>query len=147
MPFHSYNHGLVTSTKGLAIEAAKITTLDVAAGSGSTHYCTIAEQGNSNLIASVEHTSTGVYTVTLNKPYPPALVLCIPAISSTSATTDLIHARYTDASYNSTTGTFTIQLINDDDSGAGVEVAGGSANELHLLMMFRRYTSVHGTNG
>lgn len=145
--YHSYNHGLVTSTKGLAIEAAKITALDVAAGTGSTHYCTVAEQGNSNLIAHVEHTSTGIYTVQLNLPYPPALVICIPSISSTSATTDLIHARYTDGSYSATAGTFEIELINDDDSGAGVAVAGGSANELHLLMMFRRYTNVHGSNG
>ena len=143
MGFHSYNHGLVTSTKGLAIEAAKITALDVAGGSGSTHYCTVAEQGNSNLIQYVEHTSTGVYTVQLNKPYPHAMVACLPAISSVSATTDLIHPRYTDASYSATTGQFTIQLIDDDDSGAGVAVAGGSANELHLLMMFKRYTNMN----
>lgn len=141
MPYHSYNHGLVTSSKGLAIEFAKITDLDVSAGSGSSHYATVEEQGNSNFIQFVEHTSTGVYTFQFNKPYPPFLVVCLPAISSTSPTTDLIHARYADGSYDETLGTLVVHLVNDDDAGAGVAVAGGATNELHLIMVFSRYSS------
>lgn len=139
MSTHSYNHGLVTSTKGMAIEFVKITGLNVSAGASAA--CTV-DDGNSNLVLKCIHGATGVYTVTLNKPYPYMMLACVPAISSASATTDLIHARYKDASYSNTAGTFEIHLINDDDSGAGVAVAGGAANELHLMLVFGRYKHI-----
>lgn len=134
MGYHSYNHGLVTSSKGLAIEFVKITGLD-----GATQ---TVDDGDSNLVLSCEKGATGVYTITLNKPYPPKLLLCHPSISSTSATTDLIHARYTDSSYSATAGTFTVHLVNDDDSGAGVAVDGGAANILTLVLVFNRYNNL-----
>lgn len=130
--FHSYNHGLVTSSKGMAIEFIKITGLD-----GATQ---TVDDGHSNLVLSCTKGSTGVYTITLNKPYPPALLAIVPAISSTSPTTDLIHPRYTDSSYSATAGTFEIHLINDDDSGAGVAVDGLAANILSVVVVFQRYT-------
>src|SRR5689334_20873532 len=113
---HSYNHGLVTSSKGLAIEFVKITGLN-----GSTQ---TVDDGKSGLVLSCAKGSTGIYTVTLKKPYPPKILACIPSITSVSATTDLIHPRYKDASYSATAGTFEVHLINDDDSGAGVAVDG-----------------------
>lgn len=131
---HSYNHGMVTSSKGMAIEFAKITGLNSATQT--------VDDGRSGLLLSCAKGSTGVYTFTLNKPYPYDLLVCVPSISSTSATTDLIHARYKDASYSNSAGTFEVHLINDDDSGAGVAVDGLAANELHLVMVFRRYKSI-----
>lgn len=137
MPNHSYNHGLVTSSKGLAIEFVNITDLDVTPAADAE--CTV-DDGHSNLISSVIHSATGVLDVTLNKPYPPVLVAVIPSISSTSPTTDLIHARYDNGSYNPDTGTLKLHLINDDDSGAGVAVAGGANDELMVILVFQRYT-------
>ena len=139
MPYHSYNHGLVTSAKGVAIEFVKVTGLDVAPAADAD--CTV-EDGNSNLILSCIHGATGVYTFTLNKPYPPRLLACIPTISSTSAVTDLIHARYNNGSYSASAGTFEVHLINDDDAGVGVAVAGGADDELMLVLVFERYTTL-----
>ena len=136
---HSYNHGLVTSSKGLAIEFVKVTGLDVAPGVAAT--CTV-DDGNSGLVFSVIHSATGIYDVTLVKPYPPKLLACIPSISSTSATTDLIHPRIDNAGYNATTGTFQVHLINDDDAGAGVAVAGGASDELMMILVFNRYNNL-----
>lgn len=139
MPYHSYNHGLVTSSKGMAIEFVKVTGLDVAPGASAA--CTV-DDANSNLVLSVIHSATGVYDFTLNKPYPPSLLAVIPAISSTSATTDLIHPRYDNESYSASAGTFSIHLINDDDAGAGVAVAGGADDELMVILVFGRYTTL-----
>lgn len=134
MSFHSYNHGLVTSTKGMAIEFVKITDLHLATQA--------VNDGNSNLVLSCTKGATGIYTITLRKPWPPFLLACVPSISSTSAVTDLIHPRYKDASYSATAGTFEVHLINDDDVGPGVAVDGASANELHLMLVFERYKRI-----
>jgi hypothetical protein len=131
---HSYNHGLVTSSKGLAIEFVKITGLN-----GATQ---TVDDGDSGLVSGCAKGATGVYTVTLRTPRPPKLLACIPSVSSTSPTTDLIHARYKDASYSASAGTFEVHLVNDDDSGAGVAVDGGAANELHLVLIFNRYNNL-----
>lgn len=139
MGFHSYNHGLVTSSKGMAIEFVKITNLDITPAADAA--CDV-DDGNSNLVSSVLHTATGIYSVQLNKPYPPSVVAVIPAISSTSATTDLIHPRYNNGSYSASAGTFEIHLINDDDSGAGVAVDGGADDELMLVLVFARYSNM-----
>lgn len=139
MTTHSYNHGLVTSSKGFAIEFVKVTNLDITPAADAE--CDV-EDGHSNLIDTVITAATGIYSFTLNKPYPPELLLCIPMVSSTSATTDLIHARYNNGSYDATAGTFEIHLINDDDSGAGVAVAGGADDELMVMLVFGRYTNI-----
>lgn len=139
MPYHSYNHGLVTSAKGLAIEFVKLTGLDISPAADAE---LTVDDGNSNLIASAITAATGVITVTLNKPYPPALLAVIPSLSQTSATTDLTHARYDNAGYDPDTGVFTIYLVNDDDSGAGVAVAGGADDELCMILVFHRYTTL-----
>lgn len=137
---HSYNHGLVTSLKGAAIEAIRITGLDGAPGASAT--VTIAEQCNAGLVSSVLHTDTGIYTLQFSAPYPPKILICIPECSQADGTTDLIHAAYKSGSYNATTGQLIIFLENDDDSGAPVLVDGGATDELHVLMMFRRYNTV-----
>lgn len=136
---HSYNHGLVTSSKGLAIEFVKVTGLNVSPGASAT--CTV-DDGDSGLVFKVVHSATGVYDFTLVKPYPPKLLACIPTISSTSATTDLIHPRYDNGSYSASAGTFSVHLVNDDDSGAGVAVAGGANDELMLVLVFNRYSNL-----
>lgn len=134
---HSYNHGLVTSSKGLAIEFLKITGLNVAVGQN----CTV-DDGDSGLVLRCVHTATGVYTLTFTKPYPPKILAVIPSISSTSATTDLIHARWTDGNYNSTAGTMELHLINDDDVTTGVAVDGAAANWLNVVLIFNRYKNL-----
>lgn len=137
--FHSYNHGLVTSSKGMALEFVAVSNLDISPAADAA--CDV-DDGHSNLVLSVIHSATGVYDVTLNKPYPPGLVAVVPALSQTSATTDLIHPRYDNAGYNATTGTFTVFLVNDDDSGAGVAVDGGADDVLSLILVFQRYTNL-----
>lgn len=139
MGYHSYNHGLVTSSKGMAIEFVKVTGLDISPAADAE--CDV-DDGNSNLIESVIHSATGIYDFQLNLPYPPTMVACIPSISSTSATTDLVHPRIDNAGYDASAGTFTVHLINDDDSGAGVAVAGGADDELMLILVFGRYTNI-----
>lgn len=134
---HSYNHGLVTSSKGLAIEFVKVTALNVSTGQN----CTV-DDGDSGLILKCVHTATGIYTFTMTKPYPPKVLLVSPDITSTSPTTDLIHARYTEGSYNATAGTFEVHLINDDDVGPGVAVDGSATNQLHLMLVFNRYKNL-----
>lgn len=138
MSLHSYNHGLVTSTKGMAIEAAVVTGLDVAPGAEAE--CTV-DDFKSNLVESVIHSATGVLDVQLRQPYPASLT-CVPSISASGATQDLIFPRYVDDSYDPTTGAFQVVLTNDDDSGAGVAVAGGATNELTLLMFCQRYKNL-----
>ncbi len=139
-PTHSYNHGLVTSSKGAAIEFVKVTGMNVAPGASAT--CTV-DDGNSNLVRSVIHGSTGVYTFQLNLPYPPAMMLCIPAFSNPDGTTDIRIPAYDSGTYSPTAGTFVINLMNDDDSGAPVLAAAAAAgDELHLILVFMRYSTL-----
>jgi hypothetical protein len=131
---HSYNHGMVTSMKGAAIEAVRITNLDAADND-------IADQSASGLVAS-SAISSGLVTVQLAAPYPPRLVVCIPSLSGVSTTTDLGFARYVDDSYDADAGTFEIALSNDDDAGAPAALSPSATLELHILMVFCRYTSL-----
>ena len=130
---HSYNNGLHTTSKGITYDAVRVTGLN-------TTPCTIAEDCKSGLISGVTRGVTGEYVFQLTAPFPPKIVACIPHISGTSTTTDLLHARYKDASYNATTGQFTILVSDDDDSGAPIAANGAAANELMVLMAFNRYT-------
>lgn len=135
---HSYNHGLVTSSKGAAIEFVKVTGLDITPAADAA--CTV-DDCKAGLISSVIHSATGVYDFTLTLPYPPSLVACIPHISNADGTTDLVFPSYDSATYSASAGAFTIRLSNDDDSGAPVLVAGGATDELYLILVFRRYTT------
>lgn len=135
---HSYNHGLVTSSKGAAIEFVKVTGLDVAPGAAAA--CTVNDVKAGSVLSCI-HSATGVYDFTLTKPYPPSLVLCIAEVSNANGTTDLRHASYKSASYSATAGTFTVVLSDDDDSGAPVLADGAATDELHLILVFRRYTT------
>lgn len=130
---HSYNNGLHTTSKGITVDAVRVTGLN-------TTPCTIAEDCKSGLISGVTKGATGVYTFQLTAPYPPKVVIIQPTISGVNPTTDIIHPQYKDASYNATTGQFVIELMNDDDAGTPVAVDGGATNELHVFMMFNRYT-------
>lgn len=130
---HSYNNGLHTTSKGITVDALRVTGLD-------TSPCTIAEDCKSGLVSGVTKGETGTYTFQLTKPYPPKLVLCHPDISCAAVTTDILTARYKDNSYDSTAGTFVVFVSNDDDSGAPVAADGASTNELHVFLMFNRYT-------
>lgn len=136
---HSYNHGLVTSLKGAAIEAIRITALSTAPGVGVT--ATVAEQCNSGFVSSVKHEATGTYVLQLAAPYPPKLVVCHADCSQADGITDLRFAQYKSASYNATTGQLTILVMNDDDAGAPVLADGGATDELHVTMIFRRYNT------
>lgn len=138
MSLHSYNHGLVTSTKGVALQAAVVTNLDISPAADAA--CDVNDF-KSNFVQSVIHSATGVLDVQLNQPYPASLT-CMPSISAAAAAHDLIHPRYVDGSYDASLGTFQVVLTNDDDSGAGVAVAGGAANELTLFMICQRYSNL-----
>jgi len=130
---HSYNNGLHTSSKGITVDAVRVTALN-------TTPCTIAEDCKSGLITGVTRAVTGQYVFQLSAPFPPKLVVCLPAISGTSTTTDLLHARYLENSYNATTGQFTVLLSDDDDVTAPIAANGSATNELHVFLMFNRYS-------
>lgn len=129
---HAYNNGLHTSSKGLTVDALRVTGLNVANG----QLCTIAEDCKSGLIASVTHTATGVYTFQMSLPYPPKLVVNNPTLSAASATAALLVARYQSVSYNATTGQFIINITNSSVAAAD----GGATDELHVSLNFNRYT-------
>lgn len=131
---HSYNHGLVTSMKGAAIEAVRIVGMDDATPS-------VDEGCGAGLVDSVA-LAAGVVTVQLAAPYPPKLIVCIPSYSAAAATTDIITARYVTDSYDETAGTFQIALSNDDDAGAPIAASPGATDELHLLLVFGRYNGI-----
>lgn len=131
---HSYNHGLVTSMKGAAFEAVRVSGMNTA-------NCTIEEQGASGLFSAVTIAS-GLLTFQMRGPYPPKLIVCIPAYSGTSTTTDIITARYVENSYNATTGQFQIALSNDDDSGAPAAASPAAADELHVFLVMGRYAGL-----
>ena len=138
MGLHSYNHGLVTSSKGMAIEFVKVTDLDETPGAAVA--CTV-DDGNSNLVLSVIHSATGTFDVTLNKPYPPSLLICIPEVSSAAGVTDL-SASYKSGSYVAATGTFTVYVQNDDGDGTPALADGAATDELHMILVFGRYTTL-----
>jgi hypothetical protein len=131
MPTHSYNHGIVTSAKGLALESVTITGMDASP-------CTVDEQFNSNLVDEVT-ISTGVVSIQLNAPYPPRCK-AIAGYTSALATTDIITPRVKSDGYDADTGILTVYLSNDDDSGAPVAASPAAADELTVFLMCGRYT-------
>ena len=128
---HSYNNGLHTASKGITVDAVRVTGLNVTVG----QLCTIAEDAKAGLIASVTHTATGIYTFQLSLPFPPKVVLIHPYLSAVAGTSALNVARYINASYNATTGQFIVHT-----SVAGTLTDGGAADELHVALHFNRYT-------
>jgi len=128
---HMYNYGMNTSSKGLTVDAIRVTGLNATVG----QLCTIAEDCKSGLISSVTHTATGVYTFQLSVPYPPKYVIIQPSLSATAATSAGNTARYQSASYNPTTGQFIITC-----NVAGVATDGGATDELMVDLAFNRYT-------
>ena len=132
---HSYNNGLHTSSKGITVDAVRIVGLN-----GTTP--TVEEDCKSGLVASVSKAVTGTVILQLSVPYPPKNVIAIASMSNLNGTTDLVHAQVKQDGYDATTGRLTIYLMNDDDSGAPVLVDGPTATaELHVLMMYNRYTN------
>lgn len=130
---HSYNNGLHTTSKGITVDAIRITGLN-------TTPCTIAEDCKSGLVSGVTRAVTGEYVLQLTAPFPPKLVICQPQMSGTTTTTDLLHARYKESSYNATTGQLTILVSDDDDVTTPIAANGSATNELHVFMMFNRYS-------
>jgi hypothetical protein len=130
---HQYNHGLVTSMKGPAIEAFRLTGMNVAA-------CTIEDQCKSGLVASAA-ILTGVVTVQFSLPYPPAIVACTVSYSSLSALDDIITARPRLNGYNAATGQLIIDLSNDDDVTSPAAATPAASDELNVIAVFRRYTA------
>lgn len=130
---HSYNNGLHTTSKGITVDAVRITGLD-----GATQ--TIAEDCKSGLVTGCTSGATGVFVLQLSKPYPPKIVICQPTLSSAAGITDLF-ARYDSDGYDATAGTITIRVSDDDGDGTPALAAGAATDELHVLMMFNRYTA------
>lgn len=131
---HSYNNGLHTSSKGITIDAVRIESLDSATP-------TVAEDCKSGLVASVSRAVAGTYVLQLSKPYPPKMVVCIPGVSNANGTTASLQAEVKQDGYDATAGTVTIYLQNDDAVGVPVLTSGAANQELHVIMMFNRYTN------
>ncbi len=131
---HSYNNGLHTTSKGITIDAVRIVDLDSATP-------TVEEDCKSGLIESVSRAVAGVYVLQLSQPYPPKMVVCLPGVSQANGTTDILHAQVDQDGYDASAGTLTIYTMNDDDSGAPALLSGAANQELHVIMMFNRYTN------
>lgn len=129
---HMLNNGFNTSSKGLTIEAVRVTGLNVANG----QLCTIAEDCKAGFIGSVTHTALGIYTFQCTIPFPPKVVNIDPKLSAALTTSALLTARYQSGSYNPTTGQFVILVTNS----AAAAADGGATDELHVDMKFNRYT-------
>lgn len=131
---YSYNHGLVTANKGMGLVVCVITDL-------TEDDCTVDEDFGAGFVASVSNDSAGVYTVQLAAPYPPKLKV-LPMLSVPDGTTDLRFARYETDSYDSEAGTFTVNIMDDDDSGAPALADPDATDELLLVMFPGRYTTI-----
>ena len=129
----SYNHGVVTPMKGPVLVAFRLSGMNVAS-------CTIEDQCKAGFVASAA-IATGVITVQLAAPYPPAIVACTTSYSSLSATADIITARPRLNGYNATTGQLTIDLSNDNETATPAAAAPAAADELNVIAVFRRYTA------
>lgn len=133
---HSYNNGLHTTSKGITIDALRIVGLD----SGGTP--AIDEDCKSGLVDSVTQAVDGTVVLQLSRPYPPKNVVCLATMSNADGTTDLRFAQPKEDGYDPDAGTMTIYIMNDDDSGAPALAAAGSATaEMHVILMFNRYTN------
>lgn len=131
---HIFGYGMNTASKGITFDAVRVTGLNVANG----QLCTIAEDAKAGFVASVTHTSTGVYTFQLTTPFPPKYVRIAPHISATAGTSSLLTARYQSGSYNATTGQFVINVSSTPATPALAD--GGASDELMVEMVFNRYT-------
>lgn len=127
---HSYNHSLVSSNKGSAIE-----TISVSFSSGAP---TIVDDGKAGFISDVAHTATGRYTFTIAAPIPPTKMIILPSLSCVSATGALLRARYVEDSYDADAGTFEIDVT--DTSVAAADPT--DATTLDVLMVFQRYSNL-----
>lgn len=128
---HSYNHGLVTSQKGMAHE-----TIMCSFSSGAA---TLIDNGKSGLFSTtIAHPATGRYTFTIIAPIPPKLVgNPVPAISAISVTGAVVLPRYVEGSYSASAGTFEIAFCNT--SATAVDPTDGT--RLTLILEFQRYTT------
>lgn len=130
----NFNQGLNTSMKGAELEAVRVTGLTVANGSA----CTISDQGNSGFVGQVIHTGTGVYTFTLTVPFPARIITISPELSAAAANSAILTARYQNNSYNSTTGTFIVNVTNNTPAAADP----GANDELHVYFVVERYSTI-----
>jgi hypothetical protein len=130
MPTHSYNHGIVTSAKGVALE-----NFNVAIGAAGAVGAIL--QSSSNLVASVVRTSIGLYTVQLNTPYPPRLSACHVSFAQAVPGADTVIGYLTQGSYNATTGQFTIS-VSDLEIPAADDPPNPST--MFVTLIFDRYT-------
>ena len=129
---YMYNHGLVTSAKGASWEQFRLKCTD---GSGTL---VMDEDCGSGMVASITRNSQGNYTIQLNKPYPPKVIVVDATIAPASGTTAALIARYSRASYSAANGTFTLFV----STSAGTAVADPAQNdEVHISVNYRRYTA------
>lgn len=131
---HSYNNGLHTTSKGITVDAVRIESLDSATP-------VVAEDCKSGLIQSVSRAVAGTYVLQLSKPYPPKLVVAFAKLTQASGVTARLEADVDQDGYDATNGTLTIYTSNDDAVGVPVLTSGAADQELHVLMMFNRYTN------
>ena len=118
---HRYNKEMVTSNKKVARQVFKFTI--GAAGAVGT-----ISQAKAGLVASVAHTATGVYTVTLTKPHRPSKLLrCSPEYYPPAAGSAVLVARHRAGSFSASAGTFIIDVtavpVTATDPASGGEIS------------------------
>ena len=94
-------------------------------------------QNHGGMVTSVVGTdNTGVFTVTLAKPWPVNMLACVCSLASVAATDVLGHLVYKKDSYVPTTGVFTLQYRKAsaaDATAAGVGADVTTAAEAHVI--------------
>lgn len=130
-PVYSYNHGLVTPSKGCAIECFRVTGLNNASPT--------VDDGKALFVNSCTKSPTGTYTFQLNQPYPPSIICVQPELSQANGSTAILTAQYKSASYNATTGQFVIFVMTGNATPSLAD--GGATDEMHVVMFVRRYTT------
>ena len=89
---------------------------------------TITEWGSGDFVSGVVRTAEGIYTVTLQKPYPATLVSVAPLIASPAIGDAMVVARFDANSYSASAGTFIINTSKNTGAADTTQIAGDPAN-------------------
>lgn len=129
---HSYNNGLLTTTRGCAMHAFRVTF-------GASGAPTLSDKGKSGFL-TVARTAQGRYTFTIAQPRPALVVAVIPSLSCVAADGAVVHARYVEGSYDATAGTFEIDTTADEDAPAAADPTSGTA--MDVILVTQRLTNL-----
>lgn len=140
---HQLNFGLTTSVLGLEIEAFSFTSTN-----GTTGTIGPVEQGSANMVQSITPVDlTGdndgtLYSVQLNKPYPPTMISCSATLGLTFVALSTVitpTTAYYGNDYSPTTGKFTVYTQQGSTSTSQYAPTNYALN---VLMFFQRYKAI-----